>query len=145
MSYGVAALLHDELHGLDRDLFKIYDAKDACMILTLAMLRIERPGIPMSRCNQQYLKSFISVYYPGLPLSENTISKFLSKLGQDAGKMSAFATSRLSSVCKDHHILVDGTLKMRVRQHALDLGGEDELAVLRRGIIHGLDAEHIAA
>ena len=33
---------------------------------------------------------------------------------------------------------------MRVRQHALDLGGEDELAVLRRGIIHGLDAEHIA-
>lgn len=111
LSYGVAALLHDELHGLDRELFKIYDAKDACMILALAMLRIERPGIPMSRCNQQYLKSFISVYYPGLPLSENTISKFLSKLGQDAGKMSAFAASRLSSVCKDHHILVDGTLK----------------------------------
>ena len=25
--------------------------------------------------------------------------------------MSAFAASRLSSVCKDHHILVDGTLK----------------------------------
>ena len=111
LSYGVAALLHDELRGLDRELFNIYDVKDACMILVLTMLRIERPGIPVSRCNQQYLKSFISVYYTGLPLNENTISKFLSKLGQDTAKMRAFAASRLSSVCKDHHILVDGTLK----------------------------------
>lgn len=111
LSYGAAALLHDELRGLDDELFKVYDVKDACMILALALLRIEHKGIKISRCRQHYEKSFISVFYPGLPLSENTISKFLNLLGQDAGKMNAFITARLAAVCRDHHIIIDGTLK----------------------------------
>ncbi len=111
LSYGVAALLHEEHRGLDRELFKVYDAKDACMILALAMLRLERPGHPISRCRQHYEKSFVSVFYPGLPLSENTVGNFLKKLGQDSSRMLAFTTSRIASVCQGHHVIIDGTLK----------------------------------
>lgn len=44
-------------------------------------------------------------------MSENSISKFLNLLGQDSAKLRAFLSARLATVCKDHHILIDGTLK----------------------------------
>ena len=104
-------MLHAELRGLDSELFAVYDAKDACTILALAMLRIEHKGIKISRCRAAYEKSFISRYYPGLALSENTIGKFLNLLGQDISKQTAFFSARLAAVAKDHHIIIDGTLK----------------------------------
>lgn len=111
VSYGVIALLHDELHGLDDELFSIYDAADSCLILALAMLRIERKGIKISRIRSAYNKSLVSILYPGLPLSDNKISSFFERLGQDITKQQAFFHARLKSVCETDHIIIDGTLK----------------------------------
>ena len=61
-----------------------------------------------------------------------------------AGKEGLLGRAVLEGQIGQKCILIDGALKVRVRQHALDLGGEDEFAVLRRGVIHGLDAEHVA-
>lgn len=111
ISYGVISLVHDELRGLDDELFRIFDATDSCMILVLAMLRIERKGIKLSRIRSAYNKSLVSVLYPGLPLSANKISAFLERLGQDITKQQAFFHARLESVCENDHIIIDGTLK----------------------------------
>ena len=111
VSYGVISLVHDELRGLDDELFRIFDATDSCMILVLAMLRIERKGIKLSRIRSAYNKSLVSVLYPGLPLSANKISAFLERLGQDITKQQAFFHARLESVCENDHIIIDGTLK----------------------------------
>ena len=111
VSYGVISLVHDELRGLDDELFRIFDATDSCMILVLAMLRIERKGIKLSRIRSAYNKSLVSVLYPGLPLSANKICAFLERLGQDITKQQAFFHARLESVCENDHIIIDGTLK----------------------------------
>ena len=111
VSYGVISLVHDELRGLDDELFRIFDATDSCMILVLAMLRIERKGIKLSRIRSAYNKSLVSILYPGLPLSANKISAFLERLGQDITKQQAFFHARLESVCENDHIIIDGTLK----------------------------------
>ena len=111
VSYGVISLVHDELRGLDDELFRIFDVTDSCLILVLAMLRIERKGIKLSRVRSAYNKSLVSILYPGLPLSANKISAFLERLGQDITKQQAFFHARLESVCENDHIIIDGTLK----------------------------------
>ena len=91
VSYGVISLVHEELRGLDDELFRIFDVTDSCLILVLAMLRIERKGIKLSRIRSAYNKSLVSILYPGLPLSANKISAFLERLGQDITKQQAFS------------------------------------------------------
>lgn len=111
VSYGVISLVHEELRGLDDELFRIFDVTDSCLILVLAMLRIERKGIKLSRIRSAYNKSLVSILYPGLPLSANKISAFLERLGQDITKQQAFFHARLEAVCENDHIIIDGTLK----------------------------------
>lgn len=111
VSYGVISLVHEELRGLDDELFRIFDVTDSCLILVLAMLRIERKGIKLSRIRSAYNKSLVSILYPGLSLSVNKISAFLERLGQDITKQQAFFHARLEAVCENDHIIIDGTLK----------------------------------
>ena len=60
------------------------------------------------------------------------------------GKEGLLRRAVLEGQIGQQRVFVDGALKIRVRQHALDFGGEDELARRGRGIVQRLDAEHVA-
>lgn len=49
--------------------------------------------------------------YPGVALSENTVSSFLDHLGEDRAKRRAFYQKRADRVIAEHHIAIDGMLK----------------------------------
>lgn len=55
-----------------------------------------------------------NLYQPvlsGAALSENTVSAFLSHLGEDRTKRRAFYQKRADRVIAEHHIAIDGMLK----------------------------------
>lgn len=56
------------------------------MAVPASIRAVERPSISSNRLASFYRKTFISRYYPGAALSENTVSSFLSHLGEDRTK-----------------------------------------------------------
>ncbi|MDD6450928.1 MAG: transposase [Lachnospiraceae bacterium] len=111
LQYGAAAFVHSVSADLLEDLLAIFAAKDAYSIMAIASLRVIRPSIPSNRLASFYRKTFISRYYPGVALSGNTVSSFLSHLGEDISKRRAFYQKRADRVIAEHHIAIDGMLK----------------------------------
>lgn len=109
--WGLAAFIRSVSFDVADDLCKCFEIMDAYKIPVMAMLRIMRHRLPANRFQVFYKKSFVSVCYPGIPLSSNTISSFLNRLGGDVDKIRDFARCRLSRVSADHRIAIDGTLK----------------------------------
>ena len=111
LQYGASAFVYSVSADLIEDLLDIFAAKDAYSIMTIASLRVMRPSISSNRLASLYRKTFISRYYPGAALSENTVSAFLSHLGEDRTKRRAFYQKRADRVIAEHHIAIDGMLK----------------------------------
>ena len=111
LSYGAAAFVRSVTRDLFHELLQVYSAKDASMIMAIATLRVIRPSITSARLSTHYKRTYVSKDYPGLPLSPNTVSKFLQMLGQDGRKRQQFYQLRTEAVAADHHIAIDGTLK----------------------------------
>ena len=111
LSYGASAFARSVSADVLDDLLKSFDPKTAYMILTVASLKVIRPSIKMNRYSTHYNRSFLKVWYTGLPLSKNTVSKLFENVGMDIDRTKAFFTIRLERVMKDHHIIIDGTLK----------------------------------
>lgn len=111
LSYGGAAFVKSVSDDVMADLLSVYPAKDAYTIMAIAALRVIKPGIKANRYGTLYRRTFVSMYYPGIALSQNTVCSFLQKLGQDGSKRRAFYQKRALSVAADHHIAIDGTLK----------------------------------
>lgn len=110
LSWGAPALIESLSRDILADLLKVMDCKDAFTVLVMAALRVIYPGVKNCRLQFQYHKSFLSVFFPGIPLSKNTVSKFLDALGANLTARTAFFWERLKSVSADHHIIIDGTL-----------------------------------
>lgn len=111
LSYGSAALFHASSDDLLQDLLEVYPAKDAYSIMAIACLRVIRPGTPDVRLQTHYNRTFTRIFYPGCPLSKNTVSSLLQRVGQDGRKRREFYQRRIRTVGADHHIAVDGMLK----------------------------------
>lgn len=111
LSYGASALVKSVTGDLFAELLACYELGDACTIMAIATLRIIKPGICSDRLSTHYNRTFVSLDYPGLPLSKNTVSKFLQSLGMDGGRRRAFYQKRAAAVAAEHHIAIDGTLK----------------------------------
>ncbi len=111
LSYGAAAFVYSLSGDLMSDLLNVYPLKDACMIMAIATLRIIKPGITLSRLATHYNRTFVCKYYPGIPLSLNTVSAFLQRLGRDGSDRKKFYQIRADAVIAEHHIAIDGTLK----------------------------------
>ena len=111
LSYGSAALVRSVTRDILSDLLAIYPARDVYAIMSIATLRVIRPSITAERMSTHYKRTFVCVDYPGTPLSPNTISAFLHRLGQDGGKRKLFYKKRINTVMEDHHVAIDGTLK----------------------------------
>lgn len=111
LSYGSSALVHSVSEDLMEELLAVFDAKDAYKIMTMASLRVLRKNVPDRRLGTQYRKTYVSQYYPDVSLSSSVISKFQNDLGRDNEKRLAFYRQMMEQVEKDHHVIVDGTLK----------------------------------
>lgn len=111
LQYGASAFVHSVSEDLLSDLLEVFAAKDAYTIMAIASLRVMKPSIPSGRLASYYRKTFISRFYPGVALSENTVSSFLDHLGEDRAKRSAFYQKRADRVIAEHHIAIVGTLK----------------------------------
>lgn len=111
LSYGSSALIHSVSSNLLSDLMEVFDARDAYKIMAIASLRVIRKSVPDRRLHTQYRKTYISRYYPGVSLSAAVVSQFQYNLGRDNEKRLAFYRQMMDKVEKEHHIVVDGTLK----------------------------------
>ena len=111
LSYGGAALVKAVSSDLLSELLQIYPAKEAYTMMSIAALRVIKPGIAGNRYNTHYQRTFVCQYYPGASLSKNSIKDLMERIGMDGGRRREFYQKRLAQVSKDHHIAIDGTLK----------------------------------
>lgn len=79
--------------------------------MVIAILKVVRPTVTISRMATQYKKSFLSEFYLGTHLSKNYVSLLFDVLGQDLKLLRQFYKLRIDNVRKEHHIAIDGTLK----------------------------------
>ncbi|MDR1134605.1 MAG: transposase [Clostridiales Family XIII bacterium] len=110
LSYGAAALVKSVATDILSDLLDVYPVSDAYSIIAIASLRVIKPKITAVRMSSHYRRTFISVFYPGAAVSQNSICTLLQKIGQDGGKRKRFYLRRMEAVAADHHIAIDGTL-----------------------------------
>ena len=111
LSYGGSAFVHSVSADLLTDLEGSFNTADAMLIMTIASLRAIKPDIASNRYGSEYKRTFLSVFYPGMSLSKNSICTFLQNLGMDRAKRQAFIKKRIDAVCEQDHIAIDGTLK----------------------------------
>lgn len=111
LSYGLATLAYSLSTDLRDDLLDIYSISDTYKIMAIAILQVAYPGISAYRLSSEYHMSFVSVYYPKVALSENTVSKFYKLLGENEDKRIKFYDKRMARVVRDDHVIIDGTLK----------------------------------
>ena len=111
LSYGAAAFVRSVTKDILDELLQVYSPNDAYTIMAIASLRVIRPSIVSNRLSTHYNRTFVSIFYPGVSLSANTVCTFLQKLGQDGGKRQLFYHLRAQKVIEDHHIAIDSTLK----------------------------------
>lgn len=115
LSYGGATFVKSVSGDILRKLLSVYLAKDSYTIIAVASLKVLKPGIAANCYGTHYRLTYVSKYYPGVALSENTVCIFLQKLGQDGNKRREFYQKRALSVAQDHHIAIDGMLKQYTR------------------------------
>lgn len=111
LSYGAASLVNSLSADLLNDLLEVYPPNEAFSIMALASIKITKPGIAGNRVNSIYGSSFTSIFLPGAGLSKNSITSLYQRLGADGIKRAHFFEKRISRVCDEDHILIDGTLK----------------------------------
>lgn len=97
--------------GIQDELSAVYDRTDTVKIYCISILRVCNPGIKDYELKEAYETSFLSELYPGVPLSKNTVCKFLNDMGKSVSRIIKFMRNRTAAVSMDHHLLVDGTLK----------------------------------
>src|SRR5574344_7349 len=110
-SFGASALIRSVSDDIENDLIKSFGPDYGYRIFTIAALRVMKPEIPISRLASAYSKCFMSAYVPGMKLSSTTLYKFFNMLRISENQRIEFFENRLKQVSKDHHIIIDGTLK----------------------------------
>lgn len=111
LSYGGAALVKAVSSDLLSELLQVYPAKEAYTMMSIAALRVIKPGIAGNRYSTHYQRTFICQYYPSATLSKNSIKDLMERIGKDGARRKEFYQKRLAQVSRDHHIAIDGTLK----------------------------------
>ena len=111
LQYGAVKLAKNFSDDIYSDLLSIYPAKDATTIMAIATLNFIYPDNSAYGMNVKYRKTFVNKYYPGAPISKNSISNLYNNIGTDEEKMEQFFKRRIERVEKDRHVIIDGTLK----------------------------------
>lgn len=107
--YGVHALFNNTCSQLFIDLNNVFDTDIAKRIYIIALLRAIDNDIRNRDISLSYETSFLSELFPSLALSENTISKLLTKIGMEYRYIHRFITKR-AKFFEDKTQIIDGTL-----------------------------------
>jgi transposase len=111
LDWADARLCEDLFSDMIPEFEKVYSHDDAMKLYAMAVLRVCDPDVKDCELQERYADSFLSVLHPGIPLSRNTVSKFLSDIGKQLPLIYEFMQNRAEKVGIDHHLLIDGTLK----------------------------------
>lgn len=110
-SYGASAFIKSVSDDIFMDLLSVYSIPEATGIISLASLKVIKPGLSASRMRSEYERQYLSVYYPDAALSENTIGELYKKIGISGKRRADFYLKRLEEVKNAHHLIIDGMLK----------------------------------
>ena len=110
LSFGGVEVVKNLSKDIYDDLLTSFDVVPAITVYVLALLKVLKPDTRSSRIAQLYKKTYLSIYFPGLGLSANSISAFKLQLGENSISRNNFFRLRLKAVEKEHHIIIDGTL-----------------------------------
>lgn len=108
--YGEVALCDKHGKELMDDLLKVWTPKEATTLYTIALLRAAYGSIKNRDLQLQYQTSFASEMYKSIPLSEDTVSKFLDSIGKSYTLIRKFMQIRIESA-GGKKIVIDGMLK----------------------------------
>lgn len=110
LSFGSSAFVKSVVADILEDLTAVFDIKEAYQIISIATLRIIEPRVAIRRYSTHYKRTYVSVHYPGVALSANTVTSLLERIGKDSTKRALFFKRRIDLVCQTHHVVIDGTL-----------------------------------
>ena len=108
--YGEVELCDKCADGLLQELANVWSLSDAKRLYVIALLRAAYGNIRNRDLQLQYETSFVSEKIPGVALSENTVSAFLSSIGQAYSHICEFMRNRVARYA-DRNIIIDGMLK----------------------------------
>lgn len=108
--YGEVELCDKCADGLLQDLADVWSLSDAKRLYVIALLRAAYGNIRNRDLQLQYVTSFVSEKIPGVALSENTVSAFLSSIGEAYSHICEFMRNRVTKYA-DRNIIIDGMLK----------------------------------
>lgn len=111
VSFGGAALVRSVSFDLYQELLNVFPIPFADFIITVASLRVIKPDIASNRYSTHYLRTFLSLYYPNVPLSKNSITKYCSELGMSFELREKYFINRINKLPNNHIIAVDGMLR----------------------------------
>ena len=108
--YGEVALCHKHGQGLFEELAAVWNIADAKRLYAIALLRSAYGDIKNRDLSVHYETSFVSELFPGLALSEKSVSSFLQDVGQSYSLICQFMQNRVKCFA-DRNIVIDGMLK----------------------------------
>ena len=108
--YGEIALCDSCAGDLLQELADVWDISDAKRLYIIALLRAAYGNVRNRDLQLQYQTSFASEKIPGVALSENAVSAFLSSIGEAYSLICEFMRNRVAKYA-DKNIIIDGMLK----------------------------------
>ena len=108
--YGEVAICHKCGRDILDDLADVWGIDDAKRLYVISLLRAAYGDVKNRDIALHYETSYISEIFPGVHLSENTISSFLEKTGQSYSLISKFMRERVAKFA-GKRMVVDGMLK----------------------------------
>lgn len=109
--WGRSQLVVDLTKDILDDLLAVYDRRDALKTYVMAVLRTVEGDLKDYEMKRAYEQDYVSVIYPGVPLSKDTVGKHLYDLGRTYSRINGFMRTRSSNVPTNHLVAVDGMLK----------------------------------
>ena len=86
------------------------DIKIAQQIIVIAGLKVLHPGITQSALQKCYRNSYLSVAFPGVSLSKNTVSSLYNTIGLSSDCRAKFHKSKILQIGRDNVVIIDGTI-----------------------------------
>lgn len=108
--YGEVAFFNKAAGDLFSELAAVFDIKTAKQLFVIALLRVSDSDIKNRDLKFAYETSFASEIFPGVPLSENTVSKLLLETGMAYRYIQKFMENRVEKFTGST-LVIDGTLK----------------------------------
>ena len=108
--YGEVALCHKHGRDLFDEIAKVWSLGDAKRLYAIALLRSAYGDIKNRDLALHYDTSFVSELFPGLGMSEQSVSAFLQDIGKSYSLICKYMQGRVERFA-DRRIVIDGMLK----------------------------------